>query len=70
MPYRLFRPVASGKLPLVLYLSGSGGLGDDNLKQIGLGNIFGTRLWLLPGNQQQFPLLRGCSADRSRLGQI
>jgi len=33
MPYRLFRPAASGKLPLALYLSGSGGLGDDNLKQ-------------------------------------
>src|SRR5580704_1154837 len=55
MPYRLFRPAASGKLPLVLYLSGSGGLGDDNLKQIGLGNIFGTRLWLLSENQKQFP---------------
>jgi hypothetical protein len=33
MPYRLFRPAAKGKLPLVVYLSGSGGLGDDN-KQI------------------------------------
>ena len=55
MPYRLFRPADSGKLPLVVYLSGSGGLGDDNLKQIGLGNIFGTRVWLLPQNQQQFP---------------
>jgi predicted peptidase len=57
MPYRLFRPHASGKLPLVLYLSGSGGLGDDNLKQIGLGNIFGTRVWLLPDNQRQFPCI-------------
>lgn len=55
MPYRLFRPAASGKLPLVVYLSGSGGQGDDNLKQLGLGNIFGTRVWLLPENQQQFP---------------
>ena len=55
MPYRLFRPAASGKLPLIMYLSGSGGLGDDNLKQIGLGNIFGTRVWLLPENQRQFP---------------
>ena len=55
MPYRLFRPAAKGKLPLVLYLSGSGGLGDDNLKQIGLGNIFGTRVWLLSENQKQFP---------------
>ena len=55
MPYRLFRPEATGKVPLVMYLHGSGGLGDDNLKQLGLGNIFGTRLWLLPENQKRFP---------------
>jgi predicted peptidase len=56
MPYRLFRPqAAGGKLPLVVYLHGSGGLGDDNLKQLGLGNIFGTRVWLLPRNQKAFP---------------
>jgi predicted peptidase len=56
MPYRLFRPQASGTLPLVVYLHGSGGLGDDNLKQMGLGNIFGTRLWALPENQKKFPV--------------
>lgn len=55
MPYRLFRPEKPGKLPLVVYLSGSGGLGDDNLKQLALGNIFGTRVWLLPENQKNFP---------------
>lgn len=55
MPYRLFRPQGSGKLPLVVYLHGSGGLGDDNEKQLGLGNIFGTRVWLLPENQTRFP---------------
>jgi predicted peptidase len=55
MPYRLFRPQASGKLPLVVFLHGSGGLGDDNLKQMGLGNIFGTRVWALPDNQKKFP---------------
>jgi predicted peptidase len=55
MPYRLFRPKATGTLPLVVYLHGSGGLGDDNEKQLGLGNIFGTRVWLLPENQQRFP---------------
>jgi predicted peptidase len=55
MPYRLFRPAATGRLPLVLYLHGSGGLGDDNEKQLGLGNVFGTRVWLLPENQKQFP---------------
>jgi predicted peptidase len=56
MPYRLFRPGRpAGKRPLVVYLHGSGGLGDDNLKQLGLGNIFGTRVWLLPENQKRFP---------------
>ena len=55
MPYRLFRPKAAGKLPLVVYLHGSGGLGTDNDKQLGLGNIFGTRVWALPANQQHFP---------------
>lgn len=55
MPYRLFRPRSSGKLPLVVHLHGSGGLGDDNEKQLGLGNTFGTRVWLLPENQKEFP---------------
>jgi len=55
MPYRLFRPATTRKAPLVLYLHGSGGLGDDNLKQLGRGNIFGTRVWLLPENQRRFP---------------
>jgi predicted peptidase len=55
MPYRLFRPDTNKKVPLVLYLHGSGGLGDDNLKQLGLGNIFGTRVWLLPQNQKEHP---------------
>ena len=55
MPYRLFRPSASGRLPLVVYLHGSGGLGTDNVKQMGLGNVFGTRVWALPENQKEFP---------------
>jgi predicted peptidase len=55
MPYRLFKPEATGRLPLVVYLHGSGGQGDDNLKQLGLGNIFGTRVWLLRENQKKFP---------------
>lgn len=55
MPYRLFRSTATGTLPLVIYLHGSGGLGDDNLKQMGLGNVFGSRLWALPDNQRRFP---------------
>jgi len=55
MPYRLFRPEAAGRLPLVIYLHGSGGLGADNVKQMGLGNIFGTRVWARPENQKRFP---------------
>ena len=55
MPYRLFRPASKAKLPLVMYLHGDGGLGDDNEKQLNLGNIFGTRVWALPENQQRFP---------------
>jgi predicted peptidase len=55
MPYRLFRPAGTGKLPLVLYLHGSGGLGDDNQKQLGLGNVFGTLSWALPDHQRRFP---------------
>ena len=55
MPYRLFCPKATEKLPLVIYLHGSGGLGNDNEKQMGLGNIFGTRVWALPENQEHFP---------------
>jgi predicted peptidase len=55
MPYRLFRPATTRQVPLVLYLHGSGGLGDDNLKQLKFGNIFSTRLWLLPENEARFP---------------
>jgi predicted peptidase len=55
MPYRLFRPETGARVALIVYLHGSGGLGDDNLKQLGLGNIFGTRVWLLAENQLRFP---------------
>jgi hypothetical protein len=55
MPYRFFRPQASGTVPLVVYLHGSGGQGTDNLKSMGLGNVFGSRLCALPENQRRFP---------------
>ena len=55
MPYRLFRPSRAAGAPLVLYLHGSGGLGDDNQKQLGLGNIFAAHVWVLPENQKRFP---------------
>jgi predicted peptidase len=55
MPYRLFRPEASGRLPLVLYLHGAGGSGDDNRKQIEGSNLFGVFLWALPETQRRHP---------------
>jgi acetyl esterase/lipase len=61
MPYRLFRPEAArGKIPLVVYLHGSGGLGDDNLKQLAFGNIFG-----LLGAGSNAPSLSRRSENRS-----
>ena len=61
---------ATGTLPLVVFLHGSGGLGTDNEKQMGLGNIFGTRVWALPENQKTYPVLRRRAADRSRVGPL
>ncbi len=55
MPYRLFRPSRAAGAPLVLYLHGSGGVGDDNQKQLGLGNIFAAHVWVLSENQKRFP---------------
>jgi predicted peptidase len=57
MPYRLFRPAFAntGKLPLVLYLHGSGALGTDNLKQISAGNMIGSRVWATAECQKRFP---------------
>jgi hypothetical protein len=55
MPYRLFRPEATGRVPLMLFLHGSGGMGTDNVTQMGLGNTFGTQVWALPENQKTFP---------------
>lgn len=55
MPYRLFHPTATALLPLVVYLHGSGGQGTDNLKSMGLGNVFGSRVAALPENQRRFP---------------
>ena len=34
---------------------------------MGLGNVFGTRVWALPENQKSIPLLRRRAADRPRL---
>jgi predicted peptidase len=57
MPYRLFAPGAAGggRLPLVVYLHGSAGLGTDNQKQMGAGNVLGTRVWAMAAHQERFP---------------
>jgi len=57
LPYRLFKPsAASGtKYPMVVYLHGSNGAGDDNLRQISGANLLGSSLWILPENQRRHP---------------
>jgi poly(3-hydroxybutyrate) depolymerase len=58
MLYRLFIPSAEQRkkaLPLVVYLHGSGGIGDDNLKQISGGNGMGTHVWTTPDAQRRHP---------------
>ncbi len=58
LPYRLFVPATYDKLktyPLVLWLHGANGRGNDNLKQIIGGNALGTGIWTRPENQQKYP---------------
>jgi predicted peptidase len=58
MPYRLFVPPAYDKrkqYPLVLWLCGSAGRGNNNLNQISLGNVIGTHVWTTPESQAKHP---------------
>jgi predicted peptidase len=58
MPYRLFIPPGykkSDEYPLVLWLHGAGGIGDDNLRQIIDDQVPGTRLWTKPENLSRHP---------------
>ena len=58
MPYRLFIPAnydKSKKYPIVIWLHGAGGAGDDNLKQISEDQVAGTRLWVKPEIQSKYP---------------
>jgi predicted peptidase len=58
MPYRLFVPSnydAKKKYPIVLWLHGGGGRGNDNLKQISGGNLSGTRFWTSAEAQKKYP---------------
>ena len=54
MPYRLFVPPAYSqqrRYPLVLWLHGGAGRGNDNLKQISGGNTIGSHVWTDIRNQ-------------------
>jgi predicted peptidase len=56
MPYRLFVPPGYNKqkkYPLVLWLHGGAGRGNDNLKQISCGNTIGSHVWTEPQNQSK-----------------
>lgn len=58
MPYRLFIPASydkTKKYPVVIWLHGAGGAGDDNLLQISGDQIPGTRLWTKAENQARHP---------------
>jgi len=58
MPYRLFIPAKydkANKYPLVIWLHGAGGAGEDNLKQIANDNYFGPHLWSASENQAKYP---------------
>jgi len=58
MPYRLFIPERRSPtrpLPLIVYLCGGGGAGEDNLSQIRGGNTAGSHLWTAPNIQSQHP---------------
>ena len=57
MPYRLFVPRGYNKqrkYPLVLWLHGGGGRGNDNVKQISGGNTLGAHVWTQPENQSRY----------------
>src|SRR5579864_6026745 len=58
MPYRLFIPSGydrQRKYPLIVWLHGAGGAGQDNLRQISGDQIPGTRTWTKPDNQMKYP---------------
>lgn len=58
MPYRLYVPdqrARARRLPLIVYLHGAGGAGNDNLRQISGGNTAGTRLFTSTAMQAKHP---------------
>lgn len=58
LPYRLFVPVgydANHKYPLIFWLHGNDGRGDDNIKQLTGDNKLGSHLWISSDVQLKFP---------------
>jgi|SRR5215813_14563186 len=58
MPYRLFIPPnydSKKRYPIVLWLHGGGGRGNDNIKQISGGNRSGSHLWVSSDAQAKYP---------------
>ena len=58
LPYRLFVPTrydANHKYPLILWLHGGTGRGNDNAKQLGGQNQLATHFWISDSIQSKFP---------------
>ena len=58
MPYRLYVPVEydkAARYPLVIWLHGAGGSGDDNEAQIAGDQIPGTQFWTTAAMQKSHP---------------
>jgi predicted peptidase len=58
LPYRLFVPLgysSANTYPLVMWLHGSEGRGNDNVKQITRGNEKGAHVWISSEVQAKFP---------------
>src|SRR5687768_430515 len=57
LPYRLFSPELrrGQRYPLVLWLHGGGGRGEDNLQQLREGNAIGAHIWTEPKQQAAHP---------------
>lgn len=58
MPYRLFVPKQDSSrsvLPLVIFLHGAAGRGNENVSSITGGNAFIASLWITPEHQSSFP---------------
>jgi predicted peptidase len=58
MPYRLYIPrnyTPQQRYPLILWLHGGGGSGNDNARQIAGDQVPGTRTWITPARQRDHP---------------